>query len=423
MVILLTGITGFIGRNVARALRDAGHRVIGVSRSASGPDAIRGDFTRDVQPEAWIPRLAGVDIAINAVGILREQGRQTFESVHTRAPQALFDACARAGVTRVIQISALGADSGASGYFRSKHAADRHLATLPLDWTIVQPSLVYGEGGTSAKMFSLFASLPIIGVPGRGDQRVQPIHVDDLAEALVNLCQRRTASREKIALVGSQAMTYRQMLLELRRAMGLSRALILPLPMRLMRIGARISELSPRSLLDRETLAMLEAGNVASPAATIQLLGREPRAVRDFVDSDLRDKFRQSAQLAWLLPMLRYAVAFVWIWTGIVSFGLYPKEDSLDLLYRTGVPAGIAPLMLYGAATLDLVFGVAILFLRKRRWLWLAQIALILVYTAIITIKLPEFWLHPYGPLSKNLPMLAALYLLYVLEERPPGSN
>ena len=88
------------------------------------------------------------------------------------------------------------------------------------------------------------------------------------------------------------------------------------------------------------------------------------------------------------------------------------------LLERAGVPAALRPLALYGAAALDLALGIASLLLRRRRWLWLAQIALILGYTAIITIRLPEFWLHPYGPVLKNLPMLAALWLLLELERR-----
>jgi cell division protein FtsW (lipid II flippase) len=74
--------------------------------------------------------------------------------------------------------------------------------------------------------------------------------------------------------------------------------------------------------------------------------------------------------------------------------------------------------MLYGAATLDLLFGLAILFLARRRWLWLAQLGLIGFYTIVIAFKLPEFLLHPYGPLTKNLPMLAAIWLLYQLEEK-----
>ncbi len=414
MNILITGATGFIGRHLASALRAAGHRVIEVSRTATGSDAIRGDFAHDLDAAVWVPRLAGVDVVINAVGILRESGAQTFAAVHTRAPQALFEACARIGVKRVIQISALGADVGASRYFRSKHAADEFLASLPLDYTIVQPSLVYGEGGSSATMFTTLASLPVIGVPGRGEQLVQPIHIEDVVAVIATLCREPLASREKIALVGPRSMRYRDMLLELRAAMGLARAPVMPLPMSLMRLGARIAELSPRSLLDRETLAMLEAGNVADPTATTRLLGRAPREVATFVDGDIRTPITRSAQLTWLLPLLRFSIAVVWIWTGIVSLGLFPREASFELLYRTGVPASLAPLMLYGAAGLDLALGVATLIMRQR-WLWLAQIALILIYTLIITVRLPEFWLHPYGPLLKNLPMLAALYFLYVV--------
>lgn len=383
------------------------------------PDTIRGDFTQDLQAETWIPRLAGVDVVVNAVGILRESGAQTFEVVHTRAPHALFEACARAGVKRVIQISALGADSATSDYFRSKHAADRYLESLPLDWTIVRPSLVYGQGGTSAKMFTMFASLPVLGVPGRGEQPVQPIHIDDVVAALMTLCLERTGIRATIALVGPRAMSYRDMLFEIRRTMGLGRAPVLRVPLPLMRFGARIAELFPRSLLDRDTLAMLEAGNIADPSATTTLLGRAPRDVKTFIPPDSRDLSRRNAQLHWLLPLLRYAIAAVWIWTAIVSFGLYPREQSLQLLYRTGVPSSVAPLMLYGAAALDLLLGIGTLFFHRLRWLWLAQIALILGYTIIITFKLPEFWLHPYGPMLKNLPMLVALYMLYLFEGRP----
>jgi hypothetical protein len=101
-----------------------------------------------------------------------------------------------------------------------------------------------------------------------------------------------------------------------------------------------------------------------------------------------------------------------------VSLGLYPVSASLELLARSGVPEALGPLFLYPAAALDLALGIGILAMRRRRLLWLAQIVLIAVYTLIITVRLPEFWLHPYGPLLKNLPMLAAIYLLYRFEDR-----
>jgi hypothetical protein len=116
--------------------------------------------------------------------------------------------------------------------------------------------------------------------------------------------------------------------------------------------------------------------------------------------------------------MLRLSVAAVWIVTGIVSLGLYPVSDSYALLARVGITGALtAPIALYGAALLDLAFGIATLVMRRRRMLWIAQIALMAGYTLLITVFLPEFWLHPYGPLLKNLPMLAAIAVLLVLEE------
>lgn len=424
MVILLAGGTGFIGRHLAERLRQRGHRVIVVRRSGPPtPDTVQGDFTRDLDATHWVSRLRDVEVVVNAVGILRERPEATFDAIHTRGPQALFAACAMAGVRRVIQISALGADDGDTGYFRSKRRADQFLATLPLDWTIVQPSVVYGPGGTSARLFDMLASMPVIAVPGRGRQPVQPIHIDDLAHALANLIERDDLVRRRVALVGPRALELRTFLLELRAALGLGSAPVLPIPMSWMRIGARLAGLLPGSLLDRETLAMLERGNVAEPHATRDLLGREPRPVAAFVRPEAAAARALSAQLQWLLPLLRVSIALVWIWTGIVSLGLYPPAASYQLLARTGVSGMLAPLALYGAALLDLALGIATLAMRRRRTLWQVQMALIVVYTLIITFALPEYWLHPYGPVLKNLPMLAGIYLLYILEPRAAAAG
>jgi uncharacterized protein YbjT (DUF2867 family) len=421
MIIFLTGATGFLGARLEQALSAAGHVVMAGARDVvDKPNAVQVDFTRDLDPSLWVPRLSGVDVVVNAVGILREHGEQTFARIHTLAPKALFEACVAAGVSRVVQISALGADTGTTGYFASKRAADEYLATLPLQWTIIQPALVYGEGGTSARLFTLLASLPIVPIPGDGCQQVQPIYVDDLIEAIVEAVTSAEVSRRRVPLVGPRPLALREFLRRLRQSMTRSSSVrFLPVPMTLMRLGARIMELASTSLLDRETLAMLQAGNSADVAITERLLGRPPRPVESFIETSSRAATLMQARLSWLLPLLRMSVALVWIWTGIVSLGLYPLESSYDLLGRAGISHALAPLFLYSAALLDLVFGVATLLMKQRSLLWLAQIATILVYTLVISVALPEFWLHPYGPVLKNLPLLAALYLLYSLETPP----
>jgi uncharacterized protein YbjT (DUF2867 family)/uncharacterized membrane protein YphA (DoxX/SURF4 family) len=423
--VLLTGATGFIGSHLALGLRAAGHVVVCAARASARnlppgcSERVNADFTRDLDPSDWAPKLAGMDAVVNAVGILREQGQQTFELVHVRAPCALFDACVLAQVSRVLNISALGADDRAvSAYHLSKRRADEHLRTLPLAWTIVQPSLVYGVSGTSAQLFNTLASAPILALPGGGRQRLQPIHIDDVVAGIRAALESKAAQGRIVPFVGPEQLSLRDYLQQLRGAMGLQPARVISVPLSAVHLAARVGEHVPGSLIDRETLGMLERGNTGDAAPITALLHRRPRPVGEFIRAEEAQFVRRAAQLSWLLPILRISIAIVWIVTGIVSLGLYPVEESYRLLERVGVPAILAPLFLYGAAALDLALGFATLLMRKRRMLWLAQCALILFYTVMITLRLPEFWLHPYGPLLKNLPMLAAIAALYVLERR-----
>jgi uncharacterized protein YbjT (DUF2867 family) len=388
--ILVLGASGFIGGHAAAALRAAGHEVL----------APRIDFARALRPEDWRSTLQGADAVVNAVGILRERGRRTFNALHYAAPRALFDACRAAGVRRVIQISALGADEGArSRFHRTKRRADEYLASLDLDWAIVQPSLVFGEGGKSARLFTLLAAAPLTPLPGDGRQAVQPIHVDDLAEAIVKLAG--VPLKLTLQAVGPREITLREWLRILRAQLGLGRPRFLRVPLWAVPV-------------ERETLAMLQRGNTAPAATLARLLRRPPRDPKDFVSPAQGAVLALRAKLDWLVPLLRASVGAVWLGSGAVSLGLYPIEQSLALLERVGLGH---PAVLYGAAALDIALGLAT-FTVKGKWLWRAQIALILGYTAVVSVFLPEFWLHPFGPLLKNLPMLAALVALHELAPR-----
>ena len=424
MVVFLTGASGFIGRHLAAALVQAGHSLVLGLHSASSPSlhgrVIAIDYLQDIDASAWRPRLQGVDVVINAVGVLRATRAAGFDAVHVEAPRALFEACVQVGVRGVIQISALGADDdAASAYHVSKREADRHLASLPIPSVIVQPSLVYGRGGTSARLFDTLASLPFVPVPGDGSQRVQPIHIDDAVEAIVKLVEREAqVPGERVSLVGPAPLDLIAFLRRLRHALGFHDTVVLRIPMPIVRAAAAAGGLLPAALLDRETLAMLERGNVASDAKTRELLGRAPRPVEAFVTPDEAAAASGNATLAWVQPLLRVSIAIVWIWTGVVSLGLYPPAESYALLARLGVTGTLATLALYGAALLDIALGVGVLVLRERRWIWIGQIIVMLGYTVLISIWLPEWWLHPYGPMIKNLPLIVATMLLATLESR-----
>ncbi len=139
MRILIAGATGFIGRHLVARLGAAGHTIVCCVRDVRRARRMfldqefrACDFNRDVTPDDWLPRIAGVDAVIDCAGILQWQA---MAAIHRDAPAALFDACARARVRRVVQISALGigADIGTE-YSQTKLEAERRLQALDLDW-------------------------------------------------------------------------------------------------------------------------------------------------------------------------------------------------------------------------------------------------------------------------------------------------
>lgn len=423
--ILVCGASGFLGAAIARALEQRGHVVLrGVrgaqSRQAQHPEHryVDVDFQRDQHPEAWRDRLTGVHVVVNAVGILRERGQQRFDALHVQGPVALFEACQLAGVARVLQISALGADVDAStDYHLSKRAADEALLALPMSSVVLQPSLVFGPHGASTRLFTTLASLPVIPLPGDGEQLVQPVHLDDLCSAVVLLAETLALSGERIAVVGREALPLRDYLAALREGMGMGRARYLQVPVPMMEVAAWGGDHLGGALLDRDSWRMLQRGNTGSDEVLSEVLGRAPLAPAQFIDADDRAPLANAARLAWLLPLLRLSLALVWFTAGIVSLGLYPVQDSLAMLARVGIPGELGMFMLWGASGTDILLGVATL-VWPRRVLWLAQAALILGYTAIITVFLPEQWLHPFGPVVKNLPILAVLAVLYQFGDR-----
>lgn len=418
MKILVCGASGFIGSAITQALRRAGHEVIRGVRRPSGTSDIAIDYRTDTDPASWLRRLRGIDAVVNTVGIIAERPGSSFLNLHQRAPIALFQACAAAGLRRVVQISALGADTGDTGYFRTKSAADTALMGLPLEWQILRPSLVYGENGASAAAFRRLASLPAIALPALpAAARFQPVHIDDLAAGVLAALDPRTPPRQCVDCVGATSHTMREMIEHYREAFGLGPALWLSIPRPVMAITARLAGLVPGLPLNPETWRMLQQGSAGDAAGFEQWIGRAPRGLVSFIRGDDAERLAGRALREWQFPLLRLSLAAVWFTAALVTVFIHPRADSLAMLARTGLTGTAGALALYGSAALDFLLGIATLF-RPRRSTWMAQALLILAYSAIIAVALPEWLSHPFGPIVKNLPMLAILVVLMAGEPR-----
>ena len=275
MKILVTGSSGFIGQHVTARLKDEGHDVIAASRKTGV------DFNVMLETSDWLPHLEAIDVVINCVGIIAETRQQRFNILHTRAPAALFKACEQVGVTRVIQMSALitdGTDEKSfTPYQLSKKAADDVLRNLSIDWFILRPSLVYGEGGESTRFFKMLAKLPLLALVSGGRQKIQPVHIMDLVD-VVSACLTAQPARRTIDVVGPQAMTFAQWIQRLRQQTGKGQAFIIPLPYKgMLLISYLLNYWVP--LLHPDNLRMLQQGNFSNDKSMMQLLGRAQRDV------------------------------------------------------------------------------------------------------------------------------------------------
>lgn len=280
MRIVVFGGTGLLGWAITRALRRNGHDVMTAGRSAC--DAVV-DFRYDTEPEAFASLVQGADIVVNAAGILIERGDNTFDTVHVKAPVALFAACAKARVARIVHISSLGVGTGIRGdYMATTLAAETALQAGCVDFAIVRPALLVDSDCPSTQLFKFLARMPVIALPGLlhpGASRLAPIHVQDVAQAVARICAHPKALRRVIELAGPQTMSYREMLTVYRHQAGKGAALWLPLPWWLMKFTALLAAKLPQNVFSIDTMRLLQAGSVSVKDESSFWLRRVPNAL------------------------------------------------------------------------------------------------------------------------------------------------
>lgn len=418
MRVLLLGGTGFIGRHVASRLLSEGHALVlavkepeRAKRRFPQAETIEVALARDTDPAAWLPRLTGIDAVVNAAGMLRGRG---IDAVHRDGPAALYEACMRAGVKRVIHISAAGADDAAgTDYARSKAAAEADLSRRDaLDWLILRPSLVYHQGsyGGTSLMRGL-AGLPgLVLLPGDGGMQFHPIHAEDLAAGIAECLQRPELKHRIFEPGGPEKLSLRQIVLAWRDWLDLPPAPLLHLPLPLLSLAGWLGDRLGSGPISQTSLRQLQHGAAGDNAAWLQTIQHPHQRFADALAlQPSHGAERWQARLYFLRPLARAALVLLWLLSGLIGLLAGPSATA-PVRALLGLPDAAHGWLLYGFCALDILLALALL----RRWgdafaRAAAQIAVVLGYSLVLTIAAPHLWLEPLGPLLKNLPILALI--------------
>lgn len=422
MKILVTGATGLIGQSVALRLRQQGHEVVALSRS-SGPHGVGLDMAEAGSPDAWVPFLAGVEAVVNCAGVLQDSARENTRKVHAEGAAALFRACERLGIRRVVHFSAIGVDRAQpSSFSATKRLGDEALMACDLDWVILRPSVVLGRPvfGASALMRGLAALPVMLSMPNTG--LLQVVRLEDVVDTVTFFLSPGAPSRVSLELAGPQALSMDDVVAKYRAWLGRkpARRMVLPqgLSSLLYRSGDLAAALGWRPPVRSNARKEMTRGATGDPLPWQKLTGITPASLSEALAAEpasVQEKW--FAGLYVLKPLIFAVLAAFWLATAIISVTI-GYGPGVRLMEVAGAGALSGPAVVAGALA-DFVIGSLIAFRRSSRLgLW-GALGLSGFYIVAGSILRPDLWAEPLGPFLKIFPIVVLhLVALAVLEER-----
>ncbi|MGA7439563.1 MAG: complex I NDUFA9 subunit family protein [Luteibacter sp.] len=296
--IVILGGTGFVGSALVPRLSAEGHALLLLSRNRQAQrHATVGRnvtvATADVHDPAVLRKhFAGADTVINLVGILNERGRNTFDRVHVQLTRAVIDACHAVGVYRLHQMSSLKAGQGASNYLRTRGEAEALVKGSTLDWTIYEPSTLFGPGdGLVSRFDALLRVAPAMPLP-RPDAKITPVYVGDVVEAITRCVAHPSISlSQTFELYGPEVWT----LVDLVRAIGDTRGRrrwVLAMPDALGRLQAALAQYAPGKPFTPDNFLTLRTDSVGTVDGLARL-GIVPQSLSAWLPRLLGPSVRQ----------------------------------------------------------------------------------------------------------------------------------
>ncbi|MBO9547399.1 complex I NDUFA9 subunit family protein [Caulobacter sp.] len=308
-LVTVFGGSGFVGGQVVRALAKAGHRVRVAVRNPNLAYRMRmlGDVGQievvqaNVRNAASVARaLNGAEAAVNLVGVLWESGRQKFQTLHVMGARTVAEQARAAGVKRLVQISALGADAESpSKYARTKAAGEQAVREVFPGAVVIRPSIVFGPEdrffNKFGQMAALFPALPLVG---GGETKFQPVYVGDVAAVIAKAVSHPAAEGLTYELGGPAVYSFKELLELILVETGRNRVLA-PIPFFAAGWIGKVGDLSPiNPPLTSDQVESLKADNVANNGLPgLAEAGVVPTAVESVVPSYLY-RYRKGGQYA-----------------------------------------------------------------------------------------------------------------------------